>query len=264
VTRADFAKLHHRLRATPRQTNLVIAVLSKMMSLAEGWGLRPDGSNPCRRVEKFREVRRERFLTADEMGRLGAALADTERDGTVSVFAAAAIRLLALTGARVSEILTPLGYRGSQVRHRTPRRVQDRTQDDLPACRPRPLTSCGHRDESKTISMSSSAGAHLTYVKGPRTMLRPAAKLDGVRLHDLRHSFASVGGAHGLSLAIVGKLLGHATPTMNCAVRVSERIGARKPVDGRREKRGVGGRSRLPGEREPAPRNLPATPACPP
>jgi multisubunit Na+/H+ antiporter MnhB subunit len=43
-------------------------------------------------------------------------------------------------------------------------------------------------------------------------MLRPAAKLDGVRLHDLRHSFASVGAAHGLSLAIVGKLLGHATP----------------------------------------------------
>ena len=52
MTRADFAKLHHRLRATPRQTNLVIAVLSKMMSLAEGWGLRPDGSNPCHRVEK--------------------------------------------------------------------------------------------------------------------------------------------------------------------------------------------------------------------
>jgi hypothetical protein len=74
------------------------------------------------------------------------------------------------------------------------------------------LTSCGHRDESKTISISSSAGAHLTYVKGPRMMLRPAAKLDGVRLHDLRHSFASVGAAHGLSLAIVGKLLGHATP----------------------------------------------------
>jgi hypothetical protein len=86
---------------------------------------------PSRR--EGREVRRERFLTADEMGRLGAALADAERNGTVCVFAAAAIRLLALTGARVSEILMLLGYRGSQLRHRTPRRVQDRTQDDLPA-----------------------------------------------------------------------------------------------------------------------------------
>ena len=77
-----------------------------MMNLAEEWGLRPDGSNPCRHVKKYREDKRERYLTKEELRRLGGALADAERGRTESPFAMAAIGLLILTGARLMEILT--------------------------------------------------------------------------------------------------------------------------------------------------------------
>src|SRR5262245_54200942 len=105
IDRSDVAKLHHKLRSTPRQANLVIAVLSKVMTLAETWGLRSPGSHPCRQIEKYREVRRERFLSTEELGRLGAALAEAESQHTASVFALAAVKLLLLTGARVGEML---------------------------------------------------------------------------------------------------------------------------------------------------------------
>lgn len=71
ITRADMAKLHHALRETPYEANRTVALLSKMFNLAEVWGIRPDASNPCRHVQKFREAKRERFLSADEVTRLG-------------------------------------------------------------------------------------------------------------------------------------------------------------------------------------------------
>src|SRR5207302_6219408 len=67
VGRADVTKLHHVNRAAPYQANRALAVLSKMFNLAERWGLRPDGSNPCRHVEKFAEKKRERMLSAAEL-----------------------------------------------------------------------------------------------------------------------------------------------------------------------------------------------------
>ena len=104
VTRADIERLHHGLRNTPYQANRVLAVLSRMFALAEGWGLRHDGSNPCRHVQKYRERRRDRFLSAEELARLGIALTAAGKDGEPPA-AIAAIRLLALTGCRKSEVL---------------------------------------------------------------------------------------------------------------------------------------------------------------
>ena len=100
VTRQDVAKLHHSLRDTPYQANRMFAVLHKMFNLAEAWGMRPDGSNPCRHVEKFQERRRERMLNPTELAALGDGLANCP-----SPYTAAAIRLLVLTGARRGEIL---------------------------------------------------------------------------------------------------------------------------------------------------------------
>jgi integrase len=77
-----------------------------MMNLAEKWGLRPDGSNPCRHVEKFKENKRERYLTGDELARLGDALTEAEQAATELPSVIAAVRLLVLTGCRLSEILT--------------------------------------------------------------------------------------------------------------------------------------------------------------
>jgi hypothetical protein len=78
LTRSDVAQLHHHFRDRPYQANRSLAVLSKMMNLAEAWGLRPDGSNPVRHVKKYREDKRERYLTKAELQRLGAVLADAK------------------------------------------------------------------------------------------------------------------------------------------------------------------------------------------
>ena len=67
------AVLHHDIRETPYQANRTLGVLSKMFNLAEVWGLRSDGTNPCRHIKKFKEEKRERFLSADEFTRLGTA-----------------------------------------------------------------------------------------------------------------------------------------------------------------------------------------------
>ena len=112
VESAHVAALHYNLRETPRAANRALSVLSKMFSLAAAWGMVADGANPCRAVRKYREKKRERFLSRDEYRRLGQALAEAEADaaagadGAVSPYAIAALRLLMLTGCRLNEILT--------------------------------------------------------------------------------------------------------------------------------------------------------------
>ena len=77
-----------------------------MFNLAEAWGLRKDGGNPCRFVQKYKEKKRERFLTDEEFHRLGQVLNEIEADGSETLAAVTAIRLLMLTGCRLSEIQT--------------------------------------------------------------------------------------------------------------------------------------------------------------
>jgi hypothetical protein len=95
VTRADISRLHHEQRDTPYDANRALAVLSKMFTLAEKWGERADGSNPCRHVERYAERKRERMLSTDEFGRLAEALEASDR----SPYVIAAIKLLTFTGA---------------------------------------------------------------------------------------------------------------------------------------------------------------------
>jgi integrase len=113
ISRAEVAKLDHALKAKPGAANRCLSVLSKMFNLAERWGLRSEGSNPVRHIDKYREHKIERFLSAEELSRLGATLkrAETERilgksEGGENPYAIAAIGLLLFTGARKSEILT--------------------------------------------------------------------------------------------------------------------------------------------------------------
>ena len=106
VSRADIAQLHHSMRKSPIAANRVIALLSKMFNLAEKWGLREDGTNPCRHIEKFKENKRERFLSEAELASLAEVLEDAEHTRTEMPSVIAAIRLLLFTGARLSEILT--------------------------------------------------------------------------------------------------------------------------------------------------------------
>ena len=101
VWRRDVAALHHGLRDKPYQANRTLGVLSKMFSLAEVWGWRPDGSNPCRHVKRYKEHKRERLLSEAETERLGEILREAEGEMPSAV---AAFRLLLLTSCRMSEI----------------------------------------------------------------------------------------------------------------------------------------------------------------
>ena len=112
VTHRHVAALHYRLRDIPYRANQVVAILNRMFSLAEVWGLRREGAHPCRSIRKYREHHRERFLTEEEFRRLGRVLDEVEaetgegRGRRLGVSVAAAFRLLMLTGCRRNEILT--------------------------------------------------------------------------------------------------------------------------------------------------------------
>lgn len=208
VERSDIARFHHRLRDTPALANRALAILSKMFNWVELRGYRPDGSNPCRHVQKYKENARERFLSESELARLADALRETE---AVMPYAAAAIRLLILTGARRGEILSlrwehvdfkaaclrlPDSKTGAKVIHLTPAALE--ILQSLPRIENNPFVIVGLK-----------AGTHLYDLKGAWRRVRRRAGLEGVRLHDLRHSFASVAVGAGLSLPMIGKLLGH-------------------------------------------------------
>ena len=106
IGKSDVVALHHDMRDVPGHANRTLGVLSRMLTLAEVWEMRPEGVNPCRHVKKYPEHKRERFLSDDEYRRLGAALRDAEREGFASQAAIAAIRLLMLTGCRSGEIMS--------------------------------------------------------------------------------------------------------------------------------------------------------------
>lgn len=105
VTRADVAKLHHDMRHIPYDANRCLEIVSKMFNLAEMWGLRPDGTNPRKHIRKYPEDKRERFLSGAELKRVGEVLREIEDEGIELPSAVLAIRLLVLTGCRLSEIM---------------------------------------------------------------------------------------------------------------------------------------------------------------
>ena len=218
VERAHVAALHYRLRDTPRAANRALAVLSKMFSLAAAWGLVPQGTNPCRAVRKYKEKKRERFLTRDEYRRLGRALAEAEAeadagaDGAVSPYAVAALRLLMLTGCRLTEILT---LKWDDI-DRTA--GEFRLRDGKTGARMVPLTPTAETvlagiarvPRNPWVIVGKRPGTHLSTITAEWYRLRARAGLDDVRIHDLRHSYASRALAAGESLSMIGKLLGHA------------------------------------------------------
>ena len=104
--RSQVADLQHALSDRPAMANLVVSTLSRMIDQAIAWGVAGEITNPCRSAPKYRTRRRERFLTDAEFRRLGSTLDELEATGRISPHAAAALRLLMLTGCRRNEILT--------------------------------------------------------------------------------------------------------------------------------------------------------------
>jgi integrase len=214
LKRQDIAKLHYELASTPYQANRALALLSKFFGWAEKHGLRPDGSNPCRHIDKYRESRRERFLSQVEFGRLGDALREAEQDNSCSPWVIAAIRLLILTGARLSEILT-LRWDYVSEEHGClflPDSKTGRKAIWLNAPALKALQAIPRLEGNPYVICGEKPGRHLVNLEKPWRRIRKAAGLDDVRLHDLRHSFASVAASGGQSLIVIGKMLGHSQP----------------------------------------------------
>jgi integrase len=214
VQRADVACFHQALRDRRYQANRALGVLSKMMNLAEEWGLRPYGSNPCRHVTKFRELKRERYLTLEELHRLGTALTDAQASQTESPFVIAAVGLLILTGARLGEILT-LRWDFVDLENRVLRLPDSKTGAKLIYLNDaaiKLLRAMPSLDGNQHVIAGQRPGSHLVELQKPWRRIRTKAKLPDVRIHDLRHSFASVAAGMGMSLPMIGKLLGHSQP----------------------------------------------------
>ena len=214
ATVEDIARLHQRLRNTPYQANRLLALLAKMFSLAEAWGLRSNGSNPTRHVGKFREQKRQRYLTNEELERLGEVLEEAERNETEPPQIIAAIRLLLLTGCRLNEILAlrwdQIDWDRGQLRFEdTKTGAQFRT---VGAAVIEHLAQLPWRQSSPYVIPGRITGSHLVNLSKAWRRIRERAELDDVRIHDLRHTHASAAAGLGLSLPMIGKLLGHSQP----------------------------------------------------
>ena len=217
VTRADVLKLRHSLRETPIAANRTLALLSKMFNLAEAWGLRPDGSNPCRHVERFQENERRRYYSPDELSQLGGALAKAELTATAHPGVIAALRLLALTGCRLSEVLQ-LRWEEVDFEARCLRLPDAKT-----GARSVPLGSAaiillielqGASDPYVIRGTRRGQPLPRSYMERAWRRIRDNAGLNDARIHDLRHTVATMAAASGLNAFAVRDLLGHKTLAM--------------------------------------------------
>ncbi|WP_456304855.1 tyrosine-type recombinase/integrase [Acetobacter oryzifermentans] len=204
---ADVSEFHADMRQIPYQANRTLGVLSKMFSLADLWGIRTDGLNPCRGVQRYKEEKRERYLTQEEYARLGATLDET-KDMPEAVWA---IRLLVLTGCRLREIQTlqwsHIFFDQSELRlpdSKTGAKIVQIGQAAINI-----IKSVPRLEDNPYVIAGRKKGGYLTDLQKPWRRIRKAAGLEDVRIHDLRHSFASDALEMGADLTMIGRMLGH-------------------------------------------------------
>ena len=231
ITREDVRAWFASLHGTPVAADRSLPVLSVIMTQAETYGYRPEGSNPCRGIRRYRRKGRERFLSEEEVRRLGRVLARHEGTHPMCV---AIIRLLLLTGCRKREIATLRWkeYREGHLHLEDSKTGPRMVWLSSPARRileeqPRTSTWVFPSDRTKL-----SVGRSL--VDSFWMRLRSEAGLPDVRLHDLRHTYASIAIMTGENVLTVGRLLGHNDPgttlkythiTSDAAVHAAENLG---------------------------------------
>ena len=234
VTRRDLSKLHLSLARTKPQANRMLAVVGSLYSFAGKHGLVAEGLNPVKGIDRFKEEKRERYLSTSELMRLGSAIREAEAVGIkwqvdpnkkirhlpkenmhtrIGPHAAAALRLLLFTGCRLREILH-LKWANVDLERgllflpssKTGKKTVILNAPALSVLKTIPRIgvfviageSAGQKDEKPRSDL-----------KRPWQLVAREAGLYGVRLHDLRHNFASFGAGGGLGLPVIGKLLGH-------------------------------------------------------
>jgi len=213
VSHGDAQKLHNKMRDTPYQANRTLALLSKMFELSIRWDMRKD--NPARGVEKFPEEKRDRWLSDKELERLLTALSEHPNQ-----IAANAIRLQLLTGARIGEVLTAQWTdidldRGvwTKPSHHTKQKRREHLPLSTAACSLLAEMEATHSASSPWLFPGRSQDQPYKDLKAFWRSVTKAAGLADYRIHDNRHTHASHLVSSGLSLPIVGRLLGHTNPS---------------------------------------------------
>ncbi len=212
VQHTDIAKLHRGLKDRPTRANRVVSLCSRLFNLAIREKMRPD--NPSRGVERYPEERRERYLSQAELVRLTDALGTYPNQQAADV-----IRLLLLTGARRGEVLgmewphvdletgvwtKPSSHTKTKKLHRVP----------LNAAALEVLVKLKEQGLSERyVFAGRRPGQPLQELHRAWKRICKEAEIEGLRIHDLRHSYASILASAGLSLPIIGALLGHAQPS---------------------------------------------------
>jgi integrase len=213
VTTRDCEDLHRQVtERAPHRANRAAAIGSKMFTLAMRWHMRPD--NPFRGIERNPEAKRRRYLTSDELRRLTKALAEHGDQQVANAF-----RLLLLTGARKSEVLSaqwnqfdfsrniwtkPAATTKTKIDHEIP--LGTAALQLLGTMR----KAAPH--EARFLFPSHGSTGHLTEVKKAWAAICKAGGIVGLRIHDLRHSYASQLASAGVGLHVIGALLGHTQP----------------------------------------------------
>ncbi|MBY3347292.1 site-specific integrase [Rhizobium laguerreae] len=235
ITKQDVAKLHRSLADKPAMANRAITTFSAIWGWAEGLDILPEGlRKPTFKLEKFKEHAKDRFLSVDELQRLGAAIREAETSGVswqpdpagktkhapkegnrftkIDPGAAAALRLLIFTGARLREVLN-LEWSFVDLDRGLLRLKDSKTgPKTILLNSPARAVLAGMEKITPFVFPGESRDGKIqprTDLKRPWRLVTKAADLEDVRIHDLRHSFASIGAGDGHGLVIIGKLLGH-------------------------------------------------------
>ena len=237
LTFDDIDGLHRKItkRGRPHRANRVVALLSKMFSLAVKWKWR--GDSPARGVEKNPESKRQRHLSGAELARLTAALAEFPDQQAANI-----IRLLLLTGARRTEVLSARWDQfdlRSGIWVKPGATTKTKTDHRVPLSAParqllNELRARGAED-AEYLFPGRDGDGHRADLNKPWPALCKAAEISGLRVHDLRHSYASFLASAGLSLPIIGALLRHTQPSTTARYahlfddplrQATERVGA--------------------------------------
>jgi integrase len=208
VTRAMIIRHHQSLNSTPYMANRFLALFSTMMNLAEKWEYRLLNTNPCIHVDRYKEKPRETFLSMEQLERIGSAMRQLK--DVESKYILAAIKMLMLTGCRTGEILN---LRWEQIDFQTQKMNLPDTKTGARSIHLSPASIDILHSLPSTegyVFKSSIQNKKLTTIRHVWKKICRLAGINDVRVHDLRHTYASYAVSKGYSLPIVSKMLGHA------------------------------------------------------
>jgi len=209
ISRREIENIHLKFENIPYQANRILALLSKMFSLAIAWGWVSD--NPIKGIERYQEEKRDRWLDQEELSRFWNIL-----DAYPTNYTALAFKFLLLTGARKNEALQATWDQfdlengiWTKPSHLTKQKKKEHLPLSKEALQVLHTLLALKKSESLYVFPGRVAGQPIQEVKTLWKKILKKAKLEDVRIHDLRHTHASHLVSSGLSLSIVGKLLGH-------------------------------------------------------